>query len=82
VLLKTRARISPTEALIMLIEKTTFAPVVIRASQGPQQHVPVRRRHHMIFLQKNNKKITQLLLFCFYLSEVPEKILEFFKIFC
>ena len=35
---------------MMLVKKTILAPVVMRALQGPQQHGPVRAKHHMIHL--------------------------------
>ncbi len=43
----------PAVAPRQLKAKTTFAPVVTRASQGPQQQVPVRSRHHISFLHHN-----------------------------
>ena len=54
---KISVKIRPIAAPQKLRAKTTFAPVVIRASQGPQQQGPVSSRHHIAGLQSRKKRV-------------------------
>ena len=71
---KISVKIRPIAAPTKLRAKTTFAPVVIRASQGPQQQGPVRSRHHIAACRVKKTSSRVRFLNSFLIRLIPKKL--------